>query len=103
MKLQIPMQRSFVRNLLIACWQTLLGHRVTVEFDCDGISVDGDRPVMLSRQQARDLQQQHLAAAAKAALLEDLMKAAIKAAPDNPIAVELKDGLAEIEGPRTLH
>lgn len=104
MKLSIPMQRSFVRNLLRACWQTLLGHKVTVEFECDGIMVDGDRPILMSREQAKELQQRHLAAAAKAALLEDLLKGALEeASSDNPLAMELKDGLAEIEGARTLH
>lgn len=104
MKIAIPLARGLVMNLLVACWHTLLGKQVTVEFDCDDVVVDGGKPVLLSREQVRQLQTKHMETAARAALLEDLLNDVLKDAhPEDPIARELKDGLEVINEPRILH
>lgn len=104
MKIAVPLTRDLVWDVLKACWHCLRGHKVALEFECEDLSIDGDRPVLLSREQVREVQRRHMEAAARAALLEDMVKEALKDAQDNdPLAAELQEGLDAIDEPRVLH
>lgn len=105
MEIRVPIDRSMVLDLLRACFWCLVGKSAMLSFECEEMRVNGEeKPLILSRQQAAELQRNHLTTAAKATLLEELVTDTMKELPEgHPIAEELKSGLDAINEARILH
>jgi hypothetical protein len=101
MDLKIPINRSHVKELLKACWATLRGQHVTLNFKADEAVLDGkDKPVIFTEEEVLKIEHK----IAQLDMLLGYIREALADLPEEaPEAKELRAALAVIERPRVLH